>query len=96
MYKLNGKIRKTKDVKAIAYDFASMVAKGGFQPDRVWVLDTCETAHGDMCVLEVNCFSNSDWYRCDVESVVTSVSRVALDDWNGRRSAKIKRDITRE
>jgi len=81
-YRLAGHIHKSPDVPASTRAFAAPIAQGQFQPDRAWVLDLCETAAGELRVVEINGFSNSDWYHCDGKSIVTSVSRVALDDWS--------------
>jgi len=64
-----------------AMDFARNVASREFQPDRVWVLDICETDKGEMRVVEINGFSSSNWYSCNLRDIVSAVSRIALDDW---------------
>ncbi|MCA9178794.1 MAG: ATP-grasp domain-containing protein [Planctomycetales bacterium] len=81
MYKDREGTRMSPDVSQEAFEFAAVVAARDFQPDRVWVLDTCETAEGEMKVVEINGFSSSSWYCCSVTDVVTAVSRVAVDDW---------------
>jgi hypothetical protein len=86
MYKELGKIRMSNDIPTAAMDFATTIASRDFQPDRVWVLDTCETPNGEMFVVEINGFSSSNWYSCSVDSIVSNVSRIALDDW--KRSAR--------
>jgi hypothetical protein len=82
MYKDAGNLRLSPEVSSEALGFASVVAARQFQPDRVWVLDTCETADGEMKVVEINGLSSSSWYCCSVKDIVAAVSRVALDDWN--------------
>ena len=82
MYKEFDEIRISSDVSRAAMDYASAIASREYQPARVWVLDTCETSSGEMFVVEINGFSSSNWYSCDVGSVVAHVSRIAFDDWN--------------
>lgn len=86
MYKEFNEIRISSDVSRVAMDYANAIASREFQPARVWVLDTCETMSGEMFVVEINGFSSSNWYGCDVDSVVASVSCIALDDWNSKTS----------
>lgn len=81
LYRELGELHQSPDVPAEALDFALQVASREFQPDRVWVLDTCETPDGEMKVVEINGFSSSNWYSCDLQAIVKAVSRVALDDW---------------
>lgn len=52
-----------------------------WQPDRVWVLDMCHTAGGRYSMLEINSFSCSGLYGCDMEPIVREVSRVAQEEY---------------
>jgi len=49
--------------------------------DRAWTLDICES-NGILHVLEIGGFSSAGLYKMDVAKIVSSVSRVALEDWN--------------
>ena len=80
-YKENGAELLTGQVQSSAWDFATQMASLDFQPDRVWVLDTCQTPDGRMFVLESNGFSSSNWYCCDLKAIVRSVSRAAIAEF---------------
>ena len=58
-----------------------IVDKSFFNPERVWVMDTCHMKNGEHKVLETGCFSCSGLYTCPVEPIVREVSRVALEEW---------------
>ncbi len=58
---------------------ATKIAKSGFAPDPVWVMDICETANHEFHLLEIGGFSFSNLYACDKYDVVRAVSGVALD-----------------
>jgi len=59
-----------------------IVDRAEFNPERVWIMDTCHTKEGHKHqVLEVGCFSCSGLYTCPVEPIVREVSRVALEEW---------------
>jgi len=54
-------------------------------PERMWVLDIAEVDYDDRHwslqnykVVEINSFSCSGWYACDLEAIVHEASRVAL------------------
>ena len=86
MYREFDAIRTSDEVPRDALDFATILA-GVYQPDRVWVLDICETNDGRMSVVEINGFSSSNWYQCNLSDIVSTVSGVALDDWKRNNQA---------
>lgn len=51
-----------------------------YSPEKAWCLDIC-LSEGNYRVLEVNAFSTSGLYICDLEPVVREVSRVSLEEW---------------
>lgn len=57
------------------WTFAGEVARSFEAPERVYVLDICESA-GDLHLVEINPFSGADLYACDPERVVVAVSAV--------------------
>ncbi|MCA9251329.1 MAG: ATP-grasp domain-containing protein [Phycisphaerales bacterium] len=71
-----------------AAQFAQRVASGEFRPDVLYVLDVCETAAspGRYFVLEPNSFSGSDWYSCDLATIVSTASETGLAEWQNRFS----------
>lgn len=60
-------------------NFTGLVAKM-YQPDRLFVLDTCITKYGLFKVLEINCFNCSGLYDCDREVIVNKVSKMCETD----------------
>lgn len=52
-----------------------------YSPDRAWCLDIAQTKVGNFGVIEVNSFSSSGLYKCDVECIVQEVSRVAIEEF---------------
>lgn len=65
---------------------AEEIAKGGFQPDRAWVLDTCRTSDGRNHLLEIGAFGFANLYGCDKRAVVEAVSKAALAVWSETNS----------
>lgn len=64
------------------WDYACEVIEGlDYQPDRVWSLDICKTKAGRLKVLEIGSFSCAGLYKCNTDTVVREVSRVALEEW---------------
>lgn len=73
---------RTSNVPQEMLDFSNKVLNEiDYRPDPVWVLDICETNQGELCVLEVGCFSCAGLYNCDINVVVQAVSKVAQNEW---------------
>jgi hypothetical protein len=53
-----------------------MLAEVRWQPDPIFMVDVCESA-GELALVELNGFSCSWLYACDLESVVAAVARTA-------------------
>lgn len=60
-----------------AAEFAAMVALELPPPSDVYVLDVCE-CDGQHRLLELNPFGGADLYACDADSIVDSVSAIAV------------------
>jgi hypothetical protein len=69
-----------------AFELATEIAGGDYQPDPAWVLDICRTATGDYRLLEIGGFSFADLYACDKNDVVAAVSAAALKTWQHGRT----------
>jgi len=63
-------------------DFAEQMALYSYEPDPIWVLDICQLNNGELKVLEVNSFSCSGWYNCDVGAIVDKANDLAQAEWN--------------
>jgi ATP-grasp domain, R2K clade family 3 len=61
---------------------AAMLAEVRWRPDPVFMLDVCESA-GRLWLVELNGFSTSWLYRCDLAVVVSEVSPEGAREWTG-------------
>ena len=52
-----------------------------WQPDNVWVIDIAKDNDDRYGVLEINSFTCSDLYDCDMESIVKSISEQAIKEY---------------
>lgn len=79
--------------RAIAADFPSevqafaesMLAEVRWRPDPAFMLDVCESS-GRLWLVEVNSFSGSWLYRCDLRAVVSAASELARQTWQRSRA----------
>ncbi|MHC5537355.1 ATP-grasp domain-containing protein [Singulisphaera rosea] len=55
-----------------------------YRPDDLFMLDVCNTGES-LHLLELNSFSCSGLYACDVEAVVAEAARLAIKSWEGAR-----------
>lgn len=78
MYKLNKKEHYSKEVPQEVFDYASKVADT-WQPDNCFTIDVCRTDDGYKLV-EVNSFSSSGFYQCDIEQIVVNANKMALKE----------------
>jgi hypothetical protein len=58
----------------------TMLAEVRWRPDPIFVLDVCES-EGSFWLVELNGFSCSWLYRCDLSAVVAEVSQLAAQTW---------------
>jgi hypothetical protein len=83
-YAEGGERAITAGVPAEVRTFAEgVLAQVRWRPDPVFMLDVGE-ADGGLWVVELNGFSASWLYRCDVSAVVTAASREAEREWAAR------------
>lgn len=86
VYKVNGRIEiddPEKKVSNKAWAFAQKIADNEWQPDRAYTVDVMEWHKdcGSCQLIEINSFSCSCLYEMNMMDVVSSVSRVAYNDW---------------
>lgn len=62
------------------FDLVELIAKEEWQPDPIYVVDIGKIESG-FGLLEINSFSCSGFYACDVEPIIREASRLALQDW---------------
>src|SRR5262249_4288324 len=58
----------------------TMLAEVRWRPDAAFMLDMCESA-GRLWVVELNSFSGSWLYRCELPEVVSAASELAEQTW---------------
>jgi len=69
-----------------------MLAEVRWRPDPIFMLDICE-ADGQFWLVEINGFSCSWLYACDLNAVVKEASRLASEAWK-RSSGEVSREQT--
>lgn len=78
---LSSNYNKT-DESYTAQDYLRYIlAKVSWEPDEIYVVDIAECVSG-FAVLELNSFSCSDLYSCDVKPIVTRVNDIALEKYH--------------
>ncbi|MCE9555903.1 MAG: ATP-grasp domain-containing protein [Planctomycetes bacterium] len=83
-YAVNGNRAITTDCPSEVYDFAeSMLTEIQWRPDPAFMLDVCESA-GRLCLVELNSFSGSWIYQCELPKVVSAASELAERTWDQR------------
>jgi hypothetical protein len=65
------------DVREFA---AAMLAEVRWRPDPIFMLDICES-DGRLWLVELNSFSSSWLYQCDLPTVVAEASELATQEW---------------
>ena len=58
----------------------AMLAEVRWRPDPIFMLDICESG-GQLWLVELNSFSSSWLYQCDMASVVAEASELAAKAW---------------
>ena len=62
----------------------SILAEVRWRPDPAFMLDVCESA-GRLWLVELNSFSGSWLYRCELPAVVSAASELAEQTWRQRQ-----------
>jgi len=60
---------------------AQEIANEGYNPDPMYVIDICETAEGEMRLLEIGSFSCAGLYDCNISLIVDEAERQALKEY---------------
>jgi len=56
------------------------ISRNEWEPDRCYTIDIAES-EGKMYLLEINSFSCSGFYACNIESIVRCAGEVAIVEW---------------
>lgn len=65
---------------AVSYYLESILKKVSWQPDPIYTVDVCESK-GEFSILELNSFSCSNLYNCNLNKVVEAANEVAIKEW---------------
>jgi hypothetical protein len=85
-YRDNGAIRVARGCPEIVSRYVSaLLDRVPWRPDPLFMLDVCE-ADGELHLLELNSFSCSGLYDCDLAAVIRAASRVAECEWKTRHA----------
>jgi hypothetical protein len=85
-YAVAGERAITSDCPANVREFAAtMLAEVRWRPDPAFMLDVCESA-GRLWLVELNSFSGSWLYRCDLSAVIAEASELAERSWQKRQA----------
>lgn len=80
-YKENWEIVRKNDENRVARQLVFDITREEWSPDKCYVLDIAES-NGEIGLLELNSFSCSGLYSCDMDKIVKAVSEVAEKEWN--------------
>ena len=80
-YKHRMELVVTKDCPQEIIKYAEKVASCEWEPCKVYVMDICIGNNGVPGLLELNSFSCSGLYECDISKIVEIVSKVAEQEW---------------
>jgi len=80
-YKINRELEVDKSCPQPVLDFAEKIAQEAkWEPDPIYVMDIAQI--GDMLyLLELNAFSTSGLYDCDIDIIVDKASKLAQKEW---------------
>lgn len=79
-YRWDDKLDIRIDINNECWKFGEKVAKLNWQPDSCFILDVFLSETGPK-IGELNSFSCSGLYNCDLEKVVLAVSKAAIKEW---------------
>lgn len=83
LYKKDGEIKEEcglpDHVKQYAEEILTNVK---YRPDKAFVMDICEVPHKGLKLIEINSFSCSGMYACDLEPIVEEIEDLAYWDWD--------------
>jgi len=80
-YKFRDELCESEDFPEKVKEYAEKVAQCGWEPARVYVMDIASDVHGELGLLEINSFSSSGLYKCDLSKIVKEVSIIAENEW---------------
>lgn len=82
LYKENDELSIKKEQNSDADNLMNEIIRQTWQPDIVYVCDI-GIVHNEPKIIEFNSFSCSGFYDADIEKILSSVSEIALLEYNG-------------
>ncbi len=80
-YRINGKLNFNAMVDENAKSLAAKIVKENWEPDPLYAIDIC-SCYGQYFLMEINSFSCSGLYHCDVKPIVKAASEQAIKEYN--------------
>jgi hypothetical protein len=88
-YAVNGKRNISPNCPAEVHEFAqSLLAEVAWRPDPIFMLDVCES-DSRLWLVELNSFSGSWLYQCDLAVVVAQASGLAHRAWESMSKSRV-------
>lgn len=84
-YKKNEELFISKNYSQEAFQLAQVMAKNIWQPDLAYACDV-GIINGQPKIIELNAFSCSGFYACNIEDIIDSVNQVAIMEYNNEIS----------
>ena len=74
-------IKEAESFTNVARDFAKKIVLKDWQPEIIYTIDIC-LSDKKLYVLELNAFSTSGLYVCDLKPIIKKASELAIMEWN--------------
>lgn len=84
-YKKDEELFISKNYSESAFEVAKMMTKNLWQPDLAYACDV-GIINGEPKIIELNAFSCSGFYACNIEDIIDSVNRIAIMEFNNEIS----------
>lgn len=81
-YKLNDELNIASGYSQEAFNVAVQMAKNKWQPDIAYVCDV-GIVNGEPKIIELNSFSCSGFYACDIDLIINAIDCSAIKEYNG-------------
>jgi hypothetical protein len=84
-YKDKDGLHIRKEYSNEAFSIAQQMAKNKWQPDLAYACDV-GIVNGEPKIIELNAFSSSGFYACDIKQLLSAVNEIAVKEYNGEIS----------
>lgn len=81
-YRVNGEHEEIEGFSVDVCNFAQKVITDvAWEPDFCYTMDVCQLSDGEFKLVELNSFSCSGLYACDLTHIINEVRKVICKDW---------------